>query len=1210
MPVAFRLLMKRSVVAAFLILAFVLQGTTSVLAGTTGAISGTVIDATSNQPIPGAKVTASSPSQSATTTTGPDGRYSFLSLSPDTYTITVAATSKYDQSSVSGVNVLADANQTVTVTQPTKLKTIGSVTSRAASSLVKPGTTADVYSISATTQDKASNLGGGGTLNSAWSAISSVPGVYVAPGQNGYIGAGASLSIRGGDYDQIGYELDGIPVNRAFDSYPSNSLSSLGQQELQVYTGAAPANSEAQGISGYINQVIKTGTAPAYRSLDLSVGAPILYNKLAFETGGANASRTFSYYLGLGTYTQNFRYADQFNGASLARYYGAPLGVCPDPTAAPPGFNANTVPSCFAPNGTPYQNSGGLGNGGNATAYVLGPYNFNSQSQTKQNDSILNLHFGLPQKDGNRDDIQVLFDNTLLRNYAYSSTNDAGAALYQNSGVLGTDANGVGLLPAYGDGHQVTAPYGTVLPVGYSGGGNYAGTYLFPNSPGGRAAGSTIPLGQEDMTPNNQSIVKAQYQHNFGTQAFLRVYGYTYYSDWLQICPQGLDANYLGFCGPDYELNAHTRGLSATFSDQINSQHLISMQAAYTTSNVTRYNNSGIGFGGTTDVGFLVNGNNPYNGTCYDATGNPYVGCTFAGYPTKLKGHPNFNQLTMNQLLGTSPVTATPASCGGGPCQYVLVAGGPSATYNQVTPKFTAFSITDNWRPTDKLNINLGLRYDYYAYFGSDTYNSPARTLFYNAYNAYNTANTPGFVPFTNVSKQVVGFPEFQPRLGFTYTVNPTTVLRASYGRYAQAPNSAFEQYNYLQPNDLSKLIQFNNLGLGSTPGHSVAPEVSNNYDFSLEHQFKGDVAVKLTPFLRKTQNQIQQFYLDQKTSFVSGLNVGRQTSQGVELEVDKGDFARNGWAGRFSFTYTNSYINYTKTPNGSNVVDGINQGIQGYNAYTSFCASNPNDARCGKISTYDPKTNPVSAAACFTATGAPDPTCAAGSVANPYWNAPVQALLDPNAKYPTFDTFPAGVGSSYATYGAPYVSTFIVQYKHDKLALTPALQFSGGAKFGAPNNLPGVSPDTCAALAAATTANDPRYPYGGAGGAFDATSCGDFSQSIPNPVTGRFDALGQYTQPSIVQVHLQASYDVSKRITLVSNFSNLYSRCFGGSKTSFSVPGACGYGLLFGQSGGINPIGNGYNPGAPLQPFVSAPYAPSFNVFPFNMYFEARIKI
>src|ERR1700726_4483209 len=110
MPVAFRLLMKRSVVAAFLILAFVLQGTTSVLAGTTGSISGTVIDASTNQPIAGAKVTALSPSQSVTTTTGPDGRYTFLSLSPDTYTITVAAGSKYEQSSLSGISVLADAN--------------------------------------------------------------------------------------------------------------------------------------------------------------------------------------------------------------------------------------------------------------------------------------------------------------------------------------------------------------------------------------------------------------------------------------------------------------------------------------------------------------------------------------------------------------------------------------------------------------------------------------------------------------------------------------------------------------------------------------------------------------------------------------------------------------------------------------------------------------------------------------------------------------------------------------------------------------------------------------------------------------------------------------------------------------------------------------------------------------------------------------------
>ena len=74
----------RGVVAVLLLVAFVLQGTISVLAGTTGQISGTVVDPQSNQPISGARVTAVSPSQSATTTSDATGRFSFISLAPDT----------------------------------------------------------------------------------------------------------------------------------------------------------------------------------------------------------------------------------------------------------------------------------------------------------------------------------------------------------------------------------------------------------------------------------------------------------------------------------------------------------------------------------------------------------------------------------------------------------------------------------------------------------------------------------------------------------------------------------------------------------------------------------------------------------------------------------------------------------------------------------------------------------------------------------------------------------------------------------------------------------------------------------------------------------------------------------------------------------------------------------------------------------------------
>ncbi len=56
--------------------------------------------------------------------------------------------------------------------------------------------------------------------------------------------------------------------------------------------------------------------------------------------------------------------------------------------------------------------------------------------------------------------------------------------------------------------------------------------------------------------------MKLQYTKNFGSSAFLRVYGYTYYSDWLQNGPQTTYADFAGCCSPDYELSSHTRGVS------------------------------------------------------------------------------------------------------------------------------------------------------------------------------------------------------------------------------------------------------------------------------------------------------------------------------------------------------------------------------------------------------------------------------------------------------------------------------------------------------------------------------------------------------------------------------------------------------------------------------------------------------------------------
>ncbi|MGC1381718.1 MAG: TonB-dependent receptor, partial [Candidatus Baltobacteraceae bacterium] len=379
-------------VALLLLVGFVSQETWA-LAGVTGGLTGVVVDSDTGAPIAGAEVTAVSPSQTAAATTDASGHFSFLTLGPDTYTVSVTK-SGYQPVSAPGQIVLADTVQTVTIRALKSLKTIAHVNALAAGSLVKSGTTADVYSINAATQRATAALGGGGNINSAYSAIASVPGAYVVPNQTGYFN---TVHIRGGDFDQVGYEFDGVPVNRSFDNYPSGAASSLGNAEVQVYTGANPANSEGQGLSGFINQVIRTGTFPGTADGSLGVGTPTFYHRAAIEVGGATPDRLFSYYIGIAGYNQGMRYVDQDNGASYDSWLGAPLA--PLTTAQSPQYV-----------------QGG---------YFLGPFNWMNFAQIASRDVVANVHIGIPHHhDAGRDDIQLLYDSSYLQNSFYSANND------------------------------------------------------------------------------------------------------------------------------------------------------------------------------------------------------------------------------------------------------------------------------------------------------------------------------------------------------------------------------------------------------------------------------------------------------------------------------------------------------------------------------------------------------------------------------------------------------------------------------------------------------------------------------------------------------------------------------------------------------------------------------------------------------------------
>ncbi len=217
-------------------------GAPRAFAGTTGSVTGTVARV-GGGPIAGARVTAISPSQTLTVTTDASGRFSMLSLAPDTYTISVSKDrlrTFHDHRHFGLCRPSADA--------------AASASGVAANDRASDGALLDgrrqIGNDDRRVFGQCDRDGGRGRprrrrqLNNAYSAIAAVPGAFVPPNQQGW---DQTVYIRGGNYDQIGYEFDGVPVNRSFDNYPGGTAGTLGQQELQVYTGGGKAGSSASG---------------------------------------------------------------------------------------------------------------------------------------------------------------------------------------------------------------------------------------------------------------------------------------------------------------------------------------------------------------------------------------------------------------------------------------------------------------------------------------------------------------------------------------------------------------------------------------------------------------------------------------------------------------------------------------------------------------------------------------------------------------------------------------------------------------------------------------------------------------------------------------------------------------------------------------------------------------------------------------------------
>ncbi len=807
--------------SALLTLVLALISISPAAAGTTGGLRGRVVDAVSGAGVAGAKVTVASPSETTSAQTDANGGFSFISLSPDTYLVSVEKAG-FDAISIGGVTVQADQVQTTApfVFQKT-LRQIGSVRARTSTDLVRPGTTSDVYSVNAAGQAAAAAVGGPGSLNQAYSAIATVPGANLPQGQQGW---NQLVYIRGGDYSDVANELDGVPVQRASDFAPSTTLSSLGQQEVQVYTGGTPPSAEASGLSGFINQVIKTGTYPSYQSLSLGTGAAPFYHKLTFEAGGATKNRNFSYYVGFSGVNQDYRYADNFNGGGPSLFF-APLNVTSN-------------------NGTVYD--------GSAPAY-FSPGQSYSIANTQDRENVVNFHFGIPHKSGIKDDIQLLYVNSEIFGQFYSSLNDLGgpALVAQAYGGPATfvDEN------VY-NGALMGAPNPSKLGIAYS-----------PSTPDHTAFTGLIPSDMRDGDSHGVSILKLQYQKNFSANSYLRLFGYSEYNNWFLSGPVSAFLTYSGEL-QDYEVHGNTFGTTAVYANQIDPKNLLTATASYQTQKLETYNGDTFGVITTNLTDKSGNCYSPSSGayaSCFqsiyngDGTINPQGGLNQYGqYGFPISGYPS-----QSLVPALTPPPGSPAVKNG--AQWIVTEDGREAQIDEITPFFSAVSLADQFRPTEKLNLNVGARVENFNYRLDDTVGGyPARPFWFQAYDrefcfapGSTDVTEAGVNPSTgaslcapgtnanlvNASPRTVTFTAFEPRLSFTYGFNADTVVRGSYGRYAAPAPTSYQQYNVQQQNLPDFIGQFLPYGF-NTPFHQSRPSYSNNYDLSLErHLPHTDVA-------------------------------------------------------------------------------------------------------------------------------------------------------------------------------------------------------------------------------------------------------------------------------------------------------------------------------------------------------------------------------
>jgi hypothetical protein len=330
----------------------------------------------------------------------------------------------------------------------------------------------------------------------------------------------------------------------------------------------------------------------------------------------------------------------------------------------------------------------------------------------------------------------------------------------------------------------------------------------------------------------NSRLGALDYTHTFNASTVLDVrYGATYSPGWNQLATEGFDLA--------------TLGLPQSLAAQIGGSQKAFPQISMT------------GFG-------MLGGSGAY--------GNKSLFHTLSGVASKVRGRHNmrfgadframmtgqYNYYNNQSVFAFSggwirgPADTAPVPRMSGPLAAMLLGIPDSSRLDWSVSsaginKYTGVFFQDDWKVTDRLTLNLGLRYEYEG-APTERYNRTSLGYDFNtpspvsaaALAAYALSPIPeipvsqfqaiGGLTFANVNGQGRGLyhaptREFMPRIGFAYSIDPKTVLRGGYGIFFDELGLTVQNWTGNQPGFSASTITYPSVDNGlSFPGTLANP--------------------------------------------------------------------------------------------------------------------------------------------------------------------------------------------------------------------------------------------------------------------------------------------------------------------------------------------------------------------------------------------------